>query len=118
MSTRDAADRAALLQGTLVLLILRTLHQGPVHGHGIALAIERGSGQVLLVDHGSLYPALQRLEARRLVKAHWGTSENGRRARFYDLTRKGEQQLEVEAARWRTAAAAVNRVLGPAFQGA
>lgn len=117
MSTRESAERAALVQGTLDLLILRTLLHGPVHGHGIALAIQQGSDDVLLVDHGSLYPALQRLEARRLIRAAWGVSENGRRARFYELTAAGRKQLRAEAEWWRAAAAAVDRVLGPAFQG-
>jgi len=118
MSTKDATERAALLQGTLDLLILRTLHSGAVHGHGIARAIQRSSGEVLLVDHGSLYPALQRLESRDCVRAAWGVSENGRRARFYELTARGKRQLQAEVAWWRLVTVAVDQVLGPAFQGA
>jgi PadR family transcriptional regulator PadR len=116
MSTKDPSERAALLQGTLDLLILRTLYRGPVHGHGIAMEIERTSGNVLLVDHGSLYPALQRLEDRGAIRAAWGVSDNGRRARFYDLTARGKKQLQAEAGWWRMMTAAVDQVLGPAFQ--
>src|ERR1051326_6422572 len=87
MSTRDEErERIALLQGTLDLLILRTLVLGPRHGHGIARAIEQGSQDALLVDHASLSPALQRLERRKWIRARWGTSENNRKARFYELT--------------------------------
>src|SRR5919109_882746 len=87
MPTRDdAPTRDALLQGTLDLLILRVLALGPHHGHGIALAIEARSVDTLLVDHGSLYPALQRLEQRGWIRAAWGVSDNNRRARFYSLT--------------------------------
>jgi transcriptional regulator len=102
-----------LLQGTLDLLILRTLDAGPEHGHGIALAIQARSEDALLVDHGSLYPALQRLEARGWISARWGVSENNRRARFYALTAKGEKRLAEEAGRWRRMVDAVSRVLGP-----
>lgn len=112
---KDPADRAALLQGTLDLLILRTLYSGPVHGHGVALEIQRASGNVLIVDHGSLYPALQRLEDRGAIRAEWGVSENGRRARFYELTARGKKQLQAEAGWWRAMTTAVDQVLGPAF---
>jgi len=112
MSTRRAAERAGLLQGTLDLLILRTLGLGRQHGQGIARAIQDQSGDVLLVDHGSLYPALQRLEARDWIEAEWGTSDNNRRARFYTLTRAGRAQLAAEAGEWRRFVAAVARVLG------
>jgi transcriptional regulator len=114
MSTRDdAEDRLALLQGTLDLLILRTLRFRPEHGQGIARAIQQTSEDELLVDHGALYPALQRLEARGWIAAEWGTSENNRRARFYKLTREGRKQLTREASRWRRMARAIGRVLGP-----
>src|SRR3712207_478597 len=97
MSTRDdPPERDALLQGTLDLLVLRILALGPHHGHGIAMAIQSRSGDTLLVDHGSLYPALQRLEQRGWVKGAWGVSENNRRARFYSLTAAGRRQLTVE----------------------
>jgi PadR family transcriptional regulator, regulatory protein PadR len=114
MSTRDdAAERLALLQGTLDLLILRTLLFRPEHGQGIARAIQQTSDDELLVDHGALYPALQRLETRGWISAEWGTSENNRRARFYKLTREGRKQLTREASRWRRMARAIGRVLGP-----
>jgi transcriptional regulator len=106
-------DRVALLQGTLDLLILRTLVFGPRHGQGIARAIEQQADDALLVDHGSLYPALQRLEARGWIDAEWGTSENNRKARFYSLTRSGRRQLTAGTAQWRRLAAAIGRILGP-----
>lgn len=113
MSTRDEHDRLAILQGTLDVLILRTLLFGPEHGQGIARAIQTTSDDALLVDHGALYPALQRLETQGWIKAKWGTSTNNRRARFYSLTPKGRQQLVRESNRWRRFAAAMSRVLGP-----
>src|SRR5437773_3642042 len=94
-------DRALLLQGTLDLLILRTLLFGPEHGQGIARAIKQQSDDMLLVDHGSLYPALQRLESRQWISAEWGTSTNNRKARFYSLTKRGRQQLVAETRQWR-----------------
>jgi len=108
MSTQE---RSALLQGTLDLLILRTLAGGPAHGHGIARAILAASQNTLLVDHGSLYPALQRLEERRWVRGAWGTSTNNRRARFYELTAAGRRQLARETREWRTLAQAIGLVL-------
>src|SRR4030095_5485621 len=96
MSTPSAAERAGLLPGTLDLLILRTLGLGRQHGQGIARAIQEQSGDELIVDHGSLYPALQRLEARGWIDAEWGTSDSNRRARFYTLTRAGRAQLAAE----------------------
>jgi PadR family transcriptional regulator len=117
MSTREDADRMALLQGTLDLLILRTLVFRPEHGQGIARAIQQTSEDLLLVEHGALYPALQRLEARGWIAAEWGTSENNRRARFYRLTRDGRRQLARETSRWRRMAAAIARVLGPEAAG-
>src|SRR5262245_64624453 len=113
MSTQDDTERVELLQGTLDLLILRTLVFGPQHGQGIARAIQRTSEDVLLVEHGALYPALQRLEARGWISAEWGTSDNNRRARFYTLTRVGRRQLVSETSRWRKTAAAIGRILGP-----
>jgi PadR family transcriptional regulator PadR len=114
MSTQDPnRDRINLLQGTLDLLILRTLGLGPQHGQGIARAIQRQSEDVLLVDHGTLYPALQRLETKGWIGAEWGTSTNNRRARFYTLTRAGRKQLTQETSQWRKLAAAIGRVLGP-----
>ena len=115
MSIRKRADReySAHLQGTLDLLILRTLIFGRRHGQGIARAIKQESDDVLIVDHGSLYPALQRLEMRGLIAAEWGTSENNRKARFYTLTRAGRKELTREESEWRRIAAAIMRVLGP-----
>ena len=113
MSTQESADRVTILQGTLDLLILRILLFGPRHGQGIARAIQESSADVLLVDHGSLYPALQRLEAKGWIAAEWGTSENNRRARFYQLTAEGRRQLGHEAVQWRRLVEAVARVLGP-----
>jgi PadR family transcriptional regulator, regulatory protein PadR len=112
MPTREN-ERIALLQGTLDLLILRTLVFGPQHGQGIARAIQQHSEDVLLVDHGSLYPALQRLEAQGWIAADWGTSDNNRKARFYTLTRAGRKQLAAESSKWRRLVAAMGRVLGP-----
>jgi len=108
-------EKDALLQGTLDMLILRTLVLGAEHGHGIARAIEMNSGDALLVDHGSLYPALQRLEDRGLIRARWGTSENNRRARFYEISAAGRKQLRAEAGRWRRLAEAMQRILGPDY---
>src|SRR5579862_4801877 len=99
MSTqKDERARIALLQGTLDLLILRTLLFGAQHGQGIARAIQQQSDDTLLVDHGSLYPALQRLETRKWIRAEWGTSDNNRKARFYELTKAGRKQLTAETA--------------------
>lgn len=108
MSTRDT-----LLQGTLDLLILRVLALGPHHGHGIAIAIQTRSGDTLLVDHGSLYPALQRIEDRGWIKGTWGTSENNRRARFYALTTAGRKQFSVETSRWNRLVESIARVMAP-----
>ena len=117
MSTRDGQDRIALLQGTLDLLILRTLVFGPEHGQGIARAIQQTSEDVLLVEHGALYPALQRLEARGWITAKWGNSANNRKARFYTLTAAGRKQLARETNRWRRLAGAIGRILGPETAG-
>jgi|SRR5580658_585681 PadR family transcriptional regulator, regulatory protein PadR len=110
MSTQD---RISLLQGTLDLLILRTLIFGPQHGQGVARAIQQQSEDVLIVDHGTLYPALQRLEGKGWIEAEWGASQNNRRARFYKLTKAGKKQLTEETSQWRKMAAAIGRVLGP-----
>jgi transcriptional regulator len=113
MATREEKERIALLQGTLDLLILRTLLFGRQHGQGIARAIQRQSEDVLLIDHGSLYPALQRLEAQGWISAEWGTSENNRKARFYMLTKAGRKRLVHETSQWRRLANAIGRILGP-----
>ncbi len=114
MSTQEQnPERAAILQGTLDLLILRTLIYGAEHGQGIARAIQQRSADALIVDHGSLYPALQRLEARGWIRAEWGVSTTNRKARFYELTAAGRQQLARETSQWRTLVRAVGLVLGP-----
>ena len=106
--------KGELLQGTLDLLVLKTLAVGPAHGHTIAHAIERRSEEVLQVEHGSLYPALHRLEDRMWITSFWGTSENNRRARYYRLTPKGRAQLLEQTSRWDEIVRAVNRILRPA----
>jgi PadR family transcriptional regulator PadR len=116
MSTKRPRDRIELLQGTLDLLILRTLRLGPAHGHAIAKAIERGSDDVLQVEQGSLYPALHRLIKRGWITFDAGTSENNRRAKFYCLTAKGRKQLQIETSKWDKLAHAIARVLRPAIQ--
>jgi PadR family transcriptional regulator, regulatory protein PadR len=102
-----------LLQGTLDLLVLRTLAAGPAHGHTVAHVIEHQSDEVLQVEHGSLYPALHRLEDRGWIASFWGTSENNRRARYYRLTPRGRQQLTAQTTRWDQLVRAVNRILRP-----
>jgi len=114
MSTKEQADRIELLQGTLDLLILRTLLLGPAHGHAIAKAIEFNSDDVLQVEQGSLYPALHRLIKRGWISFEDGTSENNRRAKFYRLTPKGRRQLATETSKWDKLAAAIARILRPA----
>ena len=114
MSTKEQADRIELLQGTLDLLILRTLLLGPAHGHAIAKAIEFNSDDVLQVEQGSLYPALHRLIKRGWISFEDGTSENNRRAKFYQLTPKGRRQLAAETSKWDKLAAAIARILRPA----
>ncbi|MGD8897889.1 MAG: PadR family transcriptional regulator [Acidobacteriota bacterium] len=105
-----------MLQGTLDVLILRTLAPGPAHGHTIAHVIEKRSEEVLQVEHGSLYPALHRLEDQGLIASFWGTSENNRKAKYYRLTPAGRKHLNREHVRWETLVRAVARVLGPATE--
>jgi PadR family transcriptional regulator, regulatory protein PadR len=105
-----------LLQGTLDLLILKTLALGPAHGHTIAHVIERRSDDVLQVEHGSLYPALHRLEDRGWIASFWGTSENNRRARYYRLTPPGRKKLVEQTSRWDDLVRAIDRVLRPASE--
>jgi PadR family transcriptional regulator PadR len=103
-----------MLLGTLDMLVLRTLVFGPAHGHAIAHAIERSSEEVLQVEHGSLYPALHRLEDQGLIASFWGTSENNRKAKYYRLSAAGKRHLVHERSRWEALVLAVRRVLGPA----
>jgi len=116
MSTKEQRKRIELLQGTLDLLILRTLILGPTHGHAIAKAIEFKSDDVLQVEQGSLYPALHRLIKRGWICAEAGTSENNRRAKFYRLTAKGRKQLALETSKWDKLAGAIARILRPSEQ--
>lgn len=111
MSTGKESDRIELLQGTLDLLILRTLALGKLHGHAIAKAIERNSEDVLLVEQGSLYPALHRLIKRGWISVEDGTSENNRRAKFYGLSPQGRKQLAVETNKWSKLARAIAQIL-------
>src|SRR5580698_7441894 len=104
-------DRIALLQGTLDLLILKSLVFGPCHGQGVARLIQRRSEEVFFVDHGSLYVALQRLEDKKWIRARWGVSENNRKARFYSLTPKGREQLVEKTSEWQRLARAMGMVL-------
>jgi transcriptional regulator len=117
MAKKDATPlRGELLQGTLDLLILQTLVLGAAHGHTIAFAIEHRSEDVLQVEHGSLYPALHRLEDRGWIASFWGTSENNRKARYYRLTRAGRKELSQQTSRWDELVRAINRVLRPAAE--
>jgi PadR family transcriptional regulator, regulatory protein PadR len=113
MSTQKEKDRLELLQGTLDLLILRTLIFGRQHGQGIGRAIQQTSEDELVIEHGALYPALQRLEERGWIAAEWGSSANNRKARFYTLTTAGRKQLVRETTKWQRLSAAIGRVLGP-----
>jgi len=106
-------DRIQLLQGTLDLIVLKTLVLGRRHGHGIATSIQQTTGDELLIDHGSLYPSLQRLERAGLISSAWGTSDNNRRARFYTLTRKGRRRLAAETRKWDRMVSVISRVLRP-----
>jgi transcriptional regulator len=116
MSLGKHHDRTVLLQGTLDMLILRTLRLGAAHGHAIARAIEVNSDDVLQVEQGSLYPALHRLIKRRWITSEEGTSENNRRAKFYKLTAKGRRRLTLETSKWDRLAAAIARILRPSRQ--
>jgi PadR family transcriptional regulator PadR len=107
------ASAGDMLQGTLDMLILQTLVLGPAHGHSIAYAIERRSHEILQVEHGSLYPALYRLEDRGWIAAFWGTSENNRKAKYYRLTPIGRKQLEAETSRWNRLVSGISRILNP-----
>jgi PadR family transcriptional regulator, regulatory protein PadR len=112
MPKKDSSQ-GDMLQGTLDMLILQTLIFGPAHGHAIAHAIERGSDDILQVEHGSLYPALYRLEDRGWIAAFWGTSENNRKAKYYRLTREGRKQLAVATSRWERLVTGISRIVRP-----
>src|SRR6201981_321711 len=116
MPKRESPLQSEMLQGTLDMLVLRTLVLGPAHGHTIAHAIERGSEDVLQVEHGSLYPALHRLEDRGWITSFWGTSDNNRKARYYRLTKSGREQLTEQTGRWEELVRAIGRILKPAEQ--
>jgi PadR family transcriptional regulator, regulatory protein PadR len=106
-------ERIQLLQGTLDMLVLQTLLSGPQHGHGIATHIQRATDDELLIDHGSLYPSLQRLERAGLISSDWGTSDNNRAARYYKLTRTGRKRLVAETRKWETLVRLISHVLNP-----
>jgi transcriptional regulator len=108
---KNSDDRITLLQGTLDLLILKTLRLGPCHGQGVARLIQRRSEDVFSVDHGSLYLALQRLEDKKWISAKWGVSENNRKARFYSLTAKGREQLMEKTGEWQRLTRAMELIL-------
>jgi transcriptional regulator len=112
--TEKYQNRIELLQGTLDMLILRTLQWGPQHGHGIGRAIRAGSGDVLQVEHGSLYPALHRLERQGWIAAEWKVSEKNQRAKYYRLTTAGKRQLAAEQSKWTMLVKAIGRVMRPA----
>ncbi len=116
MPNRASPLGSEMLAGTLDMLVLQTLVAGPAHGHTIAHAIERGSDDVLQVEHGSLYPALHRLEDRGWIASFWGTSENNRKARYYRLTPAGRKQLAAQTTRWQQLVRAIGRIIAPATE--
>jgi PadR family transcriptional regulator PadR len=114
MPRRESPLQSEMLQGTLDMLVLQTLIPGPAHGHTIAHSIEHRSEEILQIEHGSLYPALHRLESRGWIASFWGTSENNRRAKYYRLTAMGRKQLLAQTSRWEQVVRAIGRVLRPA----
>jgi transcriptional regulator len=116
MAMKKPPEAGEILQGTLDLLILRTLVMGPAHGHTIAQSIERTSENALEVEQGSLYPALHRLEERGWLSAEWGLSENNRKAKFYRLTARGRKELNAAMGRWRKMTRAISLILGESFE--
>lgn len=116
MPRRESPLESEMLQGTLDMLVLGTLILGPAHGHTIAHSIERSSEDVLQIEHGSLYPALHRLEDRGWIASFWGTSENNRKAKYYRLTPAGRKQLTVQTTRWEQVVRAIGRILKPATE--
>jgi transcriptional regulator len=113
MPKSESPLQSEMLQGTLDMLVLQTLVTGPAHGHTIAHSIERGSEEVLQIEHGSLYPALHRLENRGWIAAFWGTSDNNRKAKYYRLTPTGRKQLLAQTSRWEQLVVAIGRILKP-----
>src|SRR6202021_687418 len=116
MQRRESPLQSKMVQGALDMLILQTLVLGPAHGQTIAHSIERGSEEVLQVEHGSLYPALHRLQNRGWIASFWGTSENNRKAKYYRLTPDGRKQLAAQTARWEQVVRAIGRILKPATE--
>jgi len=116
MPKRESPMQSEMLQGTLDMLVLRTLVIGPAHGHTIAHTIERGSEAVLQIEHGSLYPALHRLENRGWIVSFWGTSDNNRKAKYYRLTPTGRKQLTAQTTRWEEIVRAIGRTLKPSTE--
>jgi transcriptional regulator len=116
MPKRESPLQSEMLQGTLDMLVLQTLVLGPAHGHTIAHLIERGSEEVLQVEHGSLYPALHRLETRGWIASFWGTSDNNRKAKYYRLTPTGRKQLVAQSTRWDEVVRAIGRIMKPASE--
>ena len=117
MGRKSRSDaRGDMLQGTMDMLVLKSLLMGPAHGHTIAHMIERTSEDILQVEHGSLYPALHRLEGQGVIASFWGTSENNRKAKYYRITPAGRKHLQSERSRWESLVSAVTRVLGPATE--
>jgi PadR family transcriptional regulator PadR len=116
MPRRESPLQSETPQGTLDMLVLRVLVTGPAHGHTIAHAIERGSEDVLQIEHGSLYPALHRLEDRGWITSFWGTSDNNRKARYYRLTPAGRKQLVAQTTRWEEIVRAIGRILNPSSE--
>ena len=116
MPSRESPFQSEMLQGTLDMLVLQTLVLGPAHGHTIAHAIEHGSEEVLQIEHGSLYPALHRLEDRGWIASFWGTSDNNRKARYYRLTPMGRKQLIAQTTRWEQLVRAIGRILKPSLE--
>jgi PadR family transcriptional regulator PadR len=113
MPRRESPLQSEMVQGTLDMLILRTLVLGPAHGQTIAHAIERGSDDVLQVEHGSLYPALHRLQNRGWIASFWGTSDSNRKAKYYRLTPEGRKQLAAQKSRWEEVVRAISRIMSP-----
>src|SRR5438309_1704544 len=116
MPKQDSPLQSEMVQGTLDMLVLQTLLLGPAHGHTIAHAIEHGSEDVLQVEHGSLYPALHRLESRGWIASFWGTSDNNRKAKYYRLTPVGRKQLIAQTNRWEQVVRAIGRIMKPATE--